>query len=137
MLFPSLKRGVRNKYIMKKNYIYTNQSIMLQAKKLRGSMTDAEKMMWEQLRNRKFLGLKFRRQYTIGKFITDFYCSEKNLIIELDGSIHNLKDQKDYDQERELTLKDNEFKIIRFKNYEIIKNLDNTLKKLEDYIKSL
>jgi very-short-patch-repair endonuclease len=58
------------------------------AAELRKNMTDAEKVLWQQLRNRKLGDLKFRRQHPVGIFILDFYCHEKKLAIEVDGGIH-------------------------------------------------
>jgi very-short-patch-repair endonuclease len=59
------------------------------ARKLREDQTDVEKALWYHLRNRQINDAKFRRQYTIGKYIVDFVCIEKKLIIELDGAQHN------------------------------------------------
>jgi very-short-patch-repair endonuclease len=58
------------------------------ARQLRQEQTKAEKIVWEQLRNRKFKGLKFRRQHVIEGFILDFYCPDAKLGIEVDGNIH-------------------------------------------------
>lgn len=55
------------------------------ARQLRNNLTDAEKLLWYQLRRRQFADLKFRRQAVIGPYIVDFVCYEKRLIIELDG----------------------------------------------------
>ena len=55
---------------------------------LRSSMTEAEKVLWNELKSRKFQGLKFRRQHPIHWYIADFYCHEKRLVIEIDGGIH-------------------------------------------------
>ena len=60
-------------------------------RELRQSATNAEKILWEYLRNRKLEGLKFRRQHPIDKFIADFYCHEKKLVVELDGAVHDEK----------------------------------------------
>ncbi|MDM9586019.1 DUF559 domain-containing protein [Nostoc sp. GT001] len=62
--------------------------LLERARKLRKQQTPAEEILWKCLRNRRLLNIKFRRQHNIGRYITDFYCHEKLLIIELDGSIH-------------------------------------------------
>ena len=96
--------------------------------------------MWQKLRGRKFHSLKFLRQHPIiyerinGKplfFIPDFYCSEKKLIIEIDGKIHEFK--KEYDNRREEILSNMELQIIRFKNEEL-NNIADVLKRLEIFI---
>jgi len=81
-------------------------------------MTSSEKRLWSFLRNRSLHGLKFRRQQPIDGYIADFCCLESKLVIELDGSIHNKKDQQEYDQERDAHLRDQGFRILRFSNDE-------------------
>jgi very-short-patch-repair endonuclease len=73
---------------------YATPKIYGNAKTLRQTETEAEKLLWQQLRSKKFNGLKFRRQHPIDKWIADFYCHEKKLIIELDGAVHNDVEQK-------------------------------------------
>lgn len=98
------------------------------AKKLRREMTPAEKILWNELRTNKLNSLHFRRQQNIDKYIADFYCHQFELIIEIDGGIHEL--QKEYDVEREAYLIARGFLIIRFKNEEVFKNLPDVLKKI-------
>lgn len=69
-------------------------------KELRTNQTKAEGVLWEYLRNKK-LGVKFRRQHSIGGYILDFYCIEKKVIIEIDGEIHNKTEAKEYDEIRD------------------------------------
>ena len=103
---------------------------------LRKNPTKAEKILWKALRNRKLLNMKFRRQQPIfhdltGRetfFIADFYCHEKNLIIELDGTIHNFKIKQD--KERTEILNSLGLRIIRFSNNEVENNLNNVIKKI-------
>jgi very-short-patch-repair endonuclease len=76
------------------------QKIFENARTLRKNTTDAERRLWEKLRNRKLRNLKFRRQHPIHKYVADFYCAEHKVVVELDGGIHQLKEQKIYDQER-------------------------------------
>jgi very-short-patch-repair endonuclease len=105
--------------------------IIKRCRRLRRNQTNAEKQFWHQVRNRKINGLKFLRQhpfiYQVDKvvlhyFIADFYCSEKKVIIELDGGIHD--DQKEYDENRDRILKEMKVEVIRFKNSEIEEALD-------------
>ncbi len=69
------------------------------SRELRGKQTQTEEILWQLLRNRKFHNLKFRRQHAIGRYIADFYCDEKKIVIELDGKIH--ENQKEYDAIRD------------------------------------
>lgn len=93
--------------------------------------TEAEILLWFYLRNRKLKGLKFRRQHSLGNYVVDFFCPERNLVIELDGSVHNNKKQKEYDNIRQEILTSWGYKIIRFKNREVMFNIKEVLKKIE------
>ena len=104
------------------------------AKKLRREMTPAEKILWKEVRANRLSGLHFRRQQIIHGYFADFYCHQHALIVELDGGIHDL--QKEYDAEREAYLIALGFRIIRFKNEEITKNLKGVLQKIVDECKS-
>ncbi|MBN1639175.1 MAG: DUF559 domain-containing protein, partial [Ignavibacteriales bacterium] len=57
-------------------------------RQLRQGQTYCEKIVWENVRNRRLLGLKFRRQYSVDKFVIDFYCPEHKIALEIDGEIH-------------------------------------------------
>lgn len=70
------------------------------AKSMRHTATDAEAFMWQLLRAKRFMNLKFRRQHVIKPYIVDFYCHEIGLVIELDGSPHGTDDAVEYDAER-------------------------------------
>jgi type I restriction enzyme M protein len=88
------------------------------ARELRGKQTPAEEMFWELVRNRKFLGLKFRRQHQIGSYVTDFYCHEQRLVVELDGGIHDTRKEKD--QKRDRYLESQGLRVLRIKNEELL-----------------
>lgn len=104
------------------------QVLLERARKLRKQQTPAEQILWECLRNRGLLNTKFRRQHNIGRYIVDFYCHEKLLIIELDGSIH--VNQQAEDSIRENWLKSNNFTVIRFKNEEVFNDIELVLQKI-------
>lgn len=70
------------------------------AKSLRSNATDAEHLMWQILRAKRFMNLKFRRQHVLHSFIVDFYCHDIGLVIELDGSQHGSDEGQEYDVER-------------------------------------
>ncbi len=107
---------------------------------LRKNMTESEKLLWENIKARKLAGLKFWRQnptyvYTEDSWldryvIPDFLCSEHKLIIELDWGIHNRKDIYLLDREKEKLLQDNWYQVIRFKNEEVLNNLNTVLQKI-------
>lgn len=102
------------------------------ARNLRRKQTETEKILWKILRNRRFKELKFRRQHPIGRFIADFYCSKLNLIIELDGPIHDFKKQEEYDRLRERVLRENGLRVLRFKNEEVVNNVDKIFRRIEN-----
>jgi very-short-patch-repair endonuclease len=100
-------------------------------------MTEAVGILWKYLRNSKLNGLKFRRQHPVDIFIADFYCHQKKLIIELDGSIHDIFEQKEYDEGRTFELEEKGFRILRFKNEEILNDLENVLERILNKSKML
>jgi len=105
------------------------------ARSLRKNQTPAENIFWQNVRNRKFLGLKFNRQFVIehgsqNYFIADFHCFEKKFIIEIDGDIHRY--QLEYDRIREDILKEMGYSIIRFRNEDVLSNWDEVKNKLKE-----
>lgn len=104
--------------------------ISQRANSLRNQLTTPEEILWYYLRNRRFEGLKFRRQVPIKKYIADFVCFEKKLIIELDGSGHLKDEQMIHDKKREDFLKSQNYKILRFYNNDIFNNLQSVLEKI-------
>lgn len=102
-------------------------------KKLRHNQSDPERILWENLRNRKVLGLKFRRQVTILNYTVDFFCHESNLIIEVDGSHHftNKSVLKDKERDRRLTLEG--YTVLRFSSVEIFQYLYYVIKFIEHW----
>ena len=101
-------------------------------RELRQESTEAEKLLWAELRNRKLNGLKFRRQHPLDKFIVDFYCNEKKLVVELDGGVHNEKVNKEYDEARTAMLAGLSVIVLRFKNEDVINNLKGVLGKISE-----
>ena len=98
------------------------------AKQLRREMTPAEKILWKAVRANRLNGLHFRRQQIVHGYFADFYCHQHELIVELDGGIHEL--QKEYDADREAYLITLGFRIIRFTNEEVNKDLKGVLQKI-------
>ncbi|MFH0769862.1 MAG: endonuclease domain-containing protein [Candidatus Peregrinibacteria bacterium] len=98
---------------------------LLYALKLRRRMTTAERMLWNALRRKQPMGLKFRRQVPLSWYVVDFLCVEKNLIIELDGGVH--AKQRSYDREREEELRRLGYRIIRFPNDQVLRALPEVI----------
>ncbi|HEY8688679.1 MAG TPA: DUF559 domain-containing protein [Chitinophagaceae bacterium] len=103
------------------------------AKRMRKEHTEAENILWQQLRNDQ-LGVKFRRQHPIDSYIVDFISLQQKLIIEIDGGYHETEDQKLLDDERTKILNDIGFNIIRFKNKEVTNSIDTVLQKIKNHL---
>lgn len=97
---------------------------------MRKAPTIAEKKIWTALRSRQIDGLKFRRQHGIGVHIVDFYCDQCKLIVEIDGSVHDTFEANEYDQERTLYLQSAGYGIVRFRNADVMNNLEGVLEKI-------
>ena len=95
------------------------------AEELRQDMTPTEKILWAQLRTNRLDGLHFRRQQVIAGFIVDFYCHAAGLAVELDGPFH--ANQVEYDRERDRVLKEIGVRVLRFRNEEVLENLEAVL----------
>jgi very-short-patch-repair endonuclease len=103
------------------------------ARNLRNNLTEAEKKLWEKLRKKQFMGYKFLSQHPIFYrndahlkfFIADYYCHDLMLIIEVDGGVH--ENQKEYDTTRTELLATKNIKVIRFKNEDVLNNINKVL----------
>ena len=102
------------------------------ARTLRQVSTPPEIKLWEQLRNRRFLGLKFRRQYPVGPYVVDFVCLSQKLIIELDGGQH--AEQLVYDGHRTRYLERFGFKVLRFWNNDVLMRFETVLEHVHSSI---
>lgn len=101
-----------------------------EARELRQKQTKAEEIFWQLVRNRKFNNLKFRRQHQIGNYIAEFYCDELRLVIEFDGEIHNSPEQQKHDSKRDKFLTSSGFKVLRFKNQEILNSPESVFEEI-------
>ncbi len=122
---------------MTKRFIYNQPAFKERRKELRKSETKAEHVLWQLFRNKQFFGLKFFRQYSVGPYVLDFYCSKMRLAIELDGGQHADINQKEYDKERTAYLKDKDIHVLRFWNNDVLKNREAVLEKIEKFIPPL
>ncbi len=100
------------------------------AKSMRHSAKDAENLMWQLLRAKRFMNLKFRRQHVIQPYIVDFYCHEIGLVIELDGSQHGTDDAIEYDAERTKFLETLGLTVVRYWNHDVLGRTDVVLEDL-------
>jgi len=98
-------------------------------------MTEAETLLWNKLRRKRISGLKFRRQYPIGRYITDFCCTEIGLIIEVDGDVHD--GTTEYDSFRDGYLEAGGYTVLRIKNYEITHALTDVIERIRKKVKEL
>lgn len=106
--------------------VYNKKSTKENRRKLKNEMTEAELLLWKYIRNDS-LGVRFRRQYGIGNYITDFYSPSIKLVIELDGSQHFTPEGLEYDKIRENFMKSLEIKTLRFNNNDVLTNIEGVL----------
>lgn len=110
------------------------EGIIKKARILRKEDTKAEKILWKELRGNSF-GVKWRRQHPIDMYILDFYCPKIKLCIELDGSIHKIEANKQYDKNRDKYLENKNIRIVRFWNSEVEKNINTVLEKIKSELR--
>jgi len=118
-------------------YFGAKPSVFKLARELRKNETEAEKMLWSKLNKNQIIGLQFRRQHPINIFIADFYCPKIKLVIEVDGSIHEIFEYEEHDIGRSEMLNDFGITVIRFTNEKILNDLDGTIKQIESEIRKL
>jgi very-short-patch-repair endonuclease len=94
-------------------------------------------LLWDRLKGRQLDGLKFRRQYSVGPYIIDFYCPEAKLSVELDGAVHQVGDQPEYDSNRQDYIERFGICVVRFSNDDIERDIESVLTTISDHAKSL
>jgi very-short-patch-repair endonuclease len=99
------------------------------ARDLRHRMTPAEQILWAALRRRQLAGLYFRRQHPTGPYILDFFCASCGLVVELDGAVHETLHE--YDEERTRYLTTYGYRVIRFANEAVVRDLPSVLARIE------
>ncbi len=118
-----------NKRTIQRSMFYgASPSVFEKARELRKNMTYAELQLWEKI-NRNQLGVRFKAQHPIYKFVVDFYCHKHKLVIEIDGEIHQF--QKQEDEGREEELKRFGLKVIRFQNDEVKEDLNRVIDEIK------
>lgn len=106
------------------------------AKKHRFNPTKAEEILWDILKSKQLEGFKFRRQHIIGNYIADFVCLDRSLVIEIDGLIHQLPENKEADEIRTKWLIEKGFKVIRFINEEVVNKTEDVLRTILSTLKA-
>lgn len=109
-----------------------SEELLQVARDLRNIETEAEKLLWQVLRNRKFFGLKFRRQVPFDKKILDFYCISKKIIIEIDGEYHDFHQQED--RMRDEYFANKGYRTLRIRNKEIFGDIEKVKDKIMEFI---
>ena len=112
---------------MKPKYIFNHPNLTSLRQKLRKDMPTAEVILWSELQGKRFMGLKFRRQYGIGRYVVDFYCPRLKLAIEVDGDSHSSPKAERYDKKRQEYIERKGIKIIRCDNNDVYKNIDGVI----------
>ena len=104
---------------------------------LRNNMTAAEALVWSRLRNNLVLGYKFRRQYSVGPYVIDFYCPALKLAVEIDGDSHFVTEAIDNDQRRQAFIESFGIQFLRFTNHEVNRGMDAVLEKICQVVQEL
>jgi very-short-patch-repair endonuclease len=117
----------------KKKMIHNIKRLKKHRRELRSGKTPAEAKLWKCLQ-RSQLGLKFRRQHSVGNYILDFYCPEKRLAIELDGDGHFNPLAEEYDTDRDAFLRRHGITVMRFENQRVFDDLDSILGSIKNFI---
>jgi very-short-patch-repair endonuclease len=104
------------------------------AKRLRSNLTRSENILWKRLSKNQLNNLRFKRQHPVGGFIVDFYCHKAKLVIEIDGPYHMNDDQVHYDKARTHELNLLGIKVIRFKNNQVVHNVEEVLDEIKKHL---
>ena len=105
--------------------------IFKNAFQLRERQTKAEAVLWERVRKKQVMGLRFRRQHPISKYILDFYCHKTKLAVEIDGGYHNSPEQKEADHLRTKDLEEMGVRVIRFTNEQVLDDVEGVVGEIE------
>ena len=101
------------------------------ARKLRKTQSPPEELLWRFLRNHHLNGLSFRRQHPIGRYVVDFFCSEKSLIIEIDGDFHGEAAVSKNDAVRQAFLESEGYRVVRFAAREVMNNVNGVMQAIQ------
>jgi len=125
------------KSVVKEMHIGAKPELFRYAQEMRKNPTESEKVLWNILRKFRYKGYIFRRQHPIDIFIADFYCHKLKLIVEVDGEVHDSEQAMEYDDGRSAELEKYGLNIIRFTNYQVLKEPDKVTNHIQSYISIL
>jgi len=128
---------MRSRVIERNMFYGASRNIFEKASELRRNMTEAEKILWIELKNRQIFKARLRRQHPIDIFIADFYCHKHKLVIEVDGAIHSEKEILEYDDGRTHDIEKLGIKILRFTNIEVMTDIQTVKQRILDEINPL
>ena len=117
--------------------LYNKSSEKEKRRQLRQNITKAEKLVWDKVKDRQIENCKIRRQYSVDKFVIDFYSPELKLAIEIDGESHFENGAAEYDKERQGFLESAGITFIRFTNNDVSKSLSRVLESIAQKIREL
>jgi very-short-patch-repair endonuclease len=109
----------------------------LRARALRKNMSSAEYRLWRELRLRQLDGARFRRQHPIGRYIVDFVCLEKRLVVEVDGGQHTQEAHIAHDERRDRWLAAEGYRVLRFQTIKVYRNLDGVVETIWGILQDL
>jgi len=107
--------------------LFNKEEVKDKRRALRKNMPPAEVILWSKLRGKNVKGYKFRRQYSVGTYIVDFYCAELKLAIEIDGESHFIEGSEDRDRQRQEFIESAGIRFLRFTNTDVYERLDGVL----------
>ena len=122
----------KNIFFMTK--LFNRTEVKRTRRKLRRNSTVTEDLLWIYLKNRQLVGQKFRRQYSIGKYVVDFYCPQQRLIVEVDGSIHQKPEVKKNDILRQEFLESLGLRVLRFSNSDVNCQIQTVLETIRNFL---
>ena len=128
---------MRSRVIERNMFYGASRNTFEKAHELRMNMTKAEKKIWNKLKDRNLVKVRFRRQHPVDIFVVDFYCHELKLAIEIDGSIHLDKGISEYDNGRTHDIEKLGIKILRFTNDQVFNDINAVINKIIEVISSL
>lgn len=118
--------------VLPMSHLYNDNKNKQFRQNLRNNLTVAEATLWNYLKNKQLKGRKFRRQYSVGNYVLDFYCPDERIAIELDGSVHSGIIASNYDDDRTAYLNNLNIKVIRFENIEVLQDIDRVILAIEN-----
>jgi very-short-patch-repair endonuclease len=114
--------------------VFNKASVKGRRKQLRSTMPEAEVILWSQLKNKQLSGIKFRRQYSVGRYVVDFYCAKKKLAIEIDGDSHYMLHAPERNEGRQQWIEQFGIRFLRFTNDDVRKNLHGVLDAIDEAV---